>query len=320
MEGEFKHTPVMLEEVLQHLSPGKGEVVVDCTLGGAGHSIEMAKRIGHDGTLIGIDQDKMAREFATQRLNTLPEQTRPQIVIANANFSELDDVLIGVPVPGIDCVLFDLGVSSVQLDVRERGFTYHENAPLDMRMNPDSGARSAEDVINEEDEKTLSHILRVYGEEKFAEKIAKNICLARENERIKTSDQLVEIVKASIPAAARRTGGHPAKRTFQAFRIYVNDELGVLEVALEAAIRWLNPRGRICVISYHSLEDRIVKEQFRKMEDRCTCPPEIPICQCGKKPILKAKPRGAILPSDAEVATNPRARSAKMRVAIKLEN
>lgn len=317
-EVEFKHTPVMLDEVLENLNPGEGDIVVDCTLGGAGHSIEMAKRIGSTGLLIGIDQDKMAREFANRKLNTLPEQTRPQLFIADANFSELDDVLVSVPVPGIDCVLFDLGVSSVQLDVRERGFTYHENAPLDMRMNPDAGGKTAADVINSEDEKTLAKILRVYGEEKFADRIARNICVAREDGRIETSDELVEIVKNSIPAAARRSGGHPAKRTFQAFRIFVNDELGVLETALDAAIRWLNPGGRICVISYHSLEDRIVKEKFREMEDRCTCPPDIPVCQCGKKPILKAKPRGAILPSEAEVQANPRSRSAKMRCATKL--
>lgn len=317
-EVEFKHTPVMLDEVLENLNPGEGDIVVDCTLGGAGHSIEMAKRIGSTGLLIGIDQDKMAREFANRKLNTLPEQTRPQLFIADANFSELDDVLVSVPVPGIDCVLFDLGVSSVQLDVRERGFTYHENAPLDMRMNPDAGGKTAADVINSEDEKTLAKILRVYGEEKFADRIARNICVAREDGRIETSDELVEIVKNSIPAAARRSGGHPAKRTFQAFRIFVNDELGVLETALDASIRWLNPGGRICVISYHSLEDRIVKEKFREMEDRCTCPPDIPVCQCGKKPILKAKPRGAILPSEAEVQANPRSRSAKMRCATKL--
>lgn len=308
----------MLDEVLSNLEPKAGEIVVDCTLGGAGHSIEMAKMIGAGGQLIGIDQDNMARAFANRTLNTLPEQTRPQIFIAAANFSELDDVLLSVPVAGIDCILFDLGVSSAQLDIRERGFTYHENAPLDMRMNPDSNAKTAAEVINTLPEAEIAKILRVYGEEKFADRIAKNICARREVEPIETSDALVEIVKDSIPAAARRSGGHPAKRTFQAFRIFVNDELGSLEAGLDAAIRWLNPGGRICVISYHSLEDRIVKEKFREMENRCTCPPDIPVCQCGKKPILKAKPRGAILPSEEEIASNPRSRSAKMRCALKL--
>lgn len=308
----------MLDEVLSNLEPKAGEIVVDCTLGGAGHSIEMAKMIGAGGQLIGIDQDNMARAFANRTLNTLPEQTRPQIFIAAANFSELDDVLLSVPVAGIDCILFDLGVSSAQLDIRERGFTYHENAPLDMRMNPDSNAKTAAEVINTLPESEIAKILRVYGEEKFADRIAKNICARREVEPIETSDALVEIVKDSIPAAARRSGGHPAKRTFQAFRIFVNDELGSLEAGLDAAIRWLNPGGRICVISYHSLEDRIVKEKFREMENRCTCPPDIPVCQCGKKPILKAKPRGAILPSEEEIASNPRSRSAKMRCALKL--
>lgn len=308
----------MLDEVLSNLEPKAGEIVVDCTLGGAGHSIEMAKMIGAGGQLIGIDQDNMARAFANRTLNTLPEQTRPQIFIAAANFSELDDVLLSVPVAGIDCILFDLGVSSAQLDIRERGFTYHENAPLDMRMNPDSNAKTAAEVINTLPEAEIAKLLRVYGEEKFADRIAKNICARREVEPIETSDALVEIVKDSIPAAARRSGGHPAKRTFQAFRIFVNDELGSLEAGLDAAIRWLNPGGRICVISYHSLEDRIVKEKFREMENRCTCPPDIPVCQCGKKPILKAKPRGAILPSEEEIASNPRSRSAKMRCALKL--
>lgn len=320
MTESFEHIPVLLNEVLASLSPKEGEIFVDCTLGGAGHSVEIAKRLGRSGTLIGIDQDCVAREYATSRLMSLDEETRPKIFVMPANFSELDAVLTSIPVPGIDCILFDLGVSSVQLDVLERGFSYHEGAPLDMRMNTEDAGIKAEDIVNTWDEKSLERIFRVYGEEKFSHQIAKNICKTREVSKITTSDELVEIIKESIPAAKRRSGGHPAKRTFQALRIAVNDELKCLETALDSAIRWLNPGGRICVISYHSLEDKRVKNAFREYEDRCTCGPEVPVCVCGKKPILKSKPRGTILPSQTEIDRNPRARSAKLRCAHKLNN
>ena len=232
----------------------------------------------------------------------------------------MDRVLTEIPVPGVNSILFDLGVSSVQLDVLERGFSYHEGAPLDMRMDTETNSLTAEVIVNEWEEAEIERILRVFGEEKCSRAIAKNICAARVDERISTSDELVEIVKASIPAKMRRSGGHPAKRTFQALRIAVNDELACLETALESAIRWLNVGGRICVISYHSLEDRRVKDAFRAFENRCTCPPDAPVCVCGKKPILKCKPRGAILPSKAEIERNPRSRSAKMRCAIKIND
>ena len=355
MSDTFKHTPVMLAEVLQNLGPQEGDIFVDCTLGGAGHSVEVAKHLGADGLLIGIDQDPAAREYARTRLETLignrdqglgissgsqsavpinpyslvpnpssvssanPYSLIPSPLIVDANFSELDRVLTGIPVPGIDCILFDLGVSSVQFDRLERGFSYHDGAPLDMRMDTKNNTLTAKEIVNTWEEAELERILRVFGEEKCSKAIAKNICRAREKEEIARSDELVEIVKASIPAKMRRSGGHPAKRTFQALRIAVNDELDCLETALDAAVRWLNVGGRICVISYHSLEDRRVKNTFREFENRCTCGADAPVCVCGKKPILKCKPRGAILPTKEEVNENPRAHSAKMRCAIKIE-
>ena len=306
----------MLTEVLEHLAPKDGDVFVDCTLGGAGHSVEVAKHLGEDGILIGIDQDPVARKFASERL----DQVGVRHCIMAANFAQLDKVLLNIPVPGVDCILFDLGVSSVQLDVLERGFSYHEGAPLDMRMNTEANSLTAEFIVNEWEEAEIERILRVFGEEKCSRTIAKNICNARVQKRISTSDELVEIVKVSIPAKMRRSGGHPAKRTFQALRIAVNDELACLETALNSAIRWLNVGGRICVISYHSLEDRRVKETFRAFENRCTCAPDAPVCVCGKKPILKCVPRGAILPTAGEIEKNPRARSAKLRCAIKTNN
>ena len=322
MIEKFEHTPVMLHEVLKNLHPEPGDVFVDCTLGGAGHSVQVAKMLGSDGVLIGIDQDPLARKFAREKLESLEKTCSgiPNIVIANANFSELDEVLLNIPVAGVDCILFDLGVSSVQLDVLERGFSYHDGAPLDMRMNTEGNDLTAEIIVNDSSETELEHILRVFGEEKCSKQIARNICKTRETARIETSDQLVEIVKSSIPNKLRRKGGHPAKRTFQALRIAVNDELTCLEEALTGAIRWLNVGGRICVISYHSLEDRRVKDAFRSFENRCTCPADVPVCVCQRKPILKTKPRGVILPSVEEVKNNPRARSAKMRCAVKVKD
>ena len=332
-EQTFKHTPVMLSEVLQCLEPAKGDIFLDCTLGGAGHSAEVAKLIGKRGTLIGIDQDRVARKAAFARLTKIDCEICPNVFVEDSNFSEIDSVLLRlfeekmvqkmVPgikkLPGLDAVLFDLGVSSVQLDEQSRGFTYHPGAPLDMRMDQDSGKKTAEDLINTLDENELERILRVYGEEKFSRQIAKNIFLRRQVSRITKSDELVEIIKDSIPASKRRSGGHPAKRSFQALRIAVNDELSALEKGLDAAIRWLLPGGKICVISYHSLEDRLVKDKFRRLENRCTCPIDSPVCTCAKEPILKCKPRGALTPNEEEVERNPRARSAKLRCAVKLK-
>ena len=221
-------------------------------------------------------------------------------------------------VPGVDGFLFDLGVSSPQLDIPGRGFSYNEDAPLDMRMDPGNNTLNAAEVINTYNEHDLARILRVYGEEKFASQIAREIVRRREHEPIETTGQFVEIIKAGIPAAARRHGGHPAKKSFQAIRIEVNHELDVLERGLDAATRWLNPGGRICVISYHSLEDRIVKNHFKEMSQGCTCPPEIPVCVCGNVPILKVITRKPLVAQPDEVARNPRARSAKIRVAQRL--
>ncbi len=312
----YRHEPVMLEEVLSSLALKPGSTVCDCTLGGAGHSVRMAAEVGEEGLLIGIDQDDMALAAASQRLDR--EAPCVPHKLLKGNFGNLDELLCSAEVPGVDGFLFDLGVSSPQLDIPGRGFSYHEDAPLDMRMNPEDHTLTAAEVINTYTEADLTRVLRVYGEEKYASRIAREIVRRREKAPIATTGELVECVKAGIPAAARRHGGHPAKRSFQAIRIEVNHELDALESGLEAAIRWLNPGGRICVISYHSLEDRIVKRAFQEMSQGCTCPPELPVCVCGKVPVLKVITRKPLTASAAEVERNPRARSAKTRVAEKL--
>ena len=307
----------MLAEVLAELDPQVGEVVCDCTLGGAGHSVELARRVAPDGLSIGIDQDDMALQAATERLaREVPEAS---IRLLKGNFGDLDELLVEAEVPGVDCFLFDLGVSSPQLDIPERGFSYHEDAPLDMRMNSGNHTLTAAEVINTYNEADLARILRVYGDERFASRIAKRIVARRAQETIETTLQLVDVIKEAIPAAARRTGGHPARRTFQALRIEVNHELDVLDQGLRAAVRWANPGGRICVISYHSLEDRIVKHVFSELSQGCTCPPDLPVCVCGHVPIVSVRTRKPLVASDEEVAANPRSRSALMRVAVKLD-
>ncbi len=314
---EYRHEPVMLQEVLETLRLKSGSVVCDCTLGGAGHSVRMAEVIGEDGLLLGIDQDDMALAAATERLEREVPATPRKLL--KGNFGDLDELLCSAEVPGVDAFLLDLGVSSVQLDFPERGFTYNdENAPLDARMDARNNTLTAAEVINTYNEADLARILRVYGEEKFASQIAREIVRRREVEPLRTAGDFVEAIKAGIPAAARRHGGHPAKRSFQAIRIEVNHELEVLERALEAATRWLNPKGRICVISYHSLEDRIVKNHFKEMAQGCTCPPEIPVCVCGHVPILKVITKKPLVAKADEVERNPRARSAKIRVAERL--
>lgn len=307
----------MLEEVLETLSPRDGDVVCDCTLGGAGHSLELGRRCSPSGLLIGIDQDDLALETAGARIRAaLPDTASIQL---KGNFSELDRLLQQAEVPGVDCFLFDLGVSSPQLDIPERGFSYHEDAPLDMRMDPRNNTLTAAEIINHYDEADLARVLRVYGEEKWAARIAKNVVRARSKAPVETTLQLVDIIKQSIPAADRRQGGrHPARRTFQALRIEVNHEMDALRQGLDAAVRWLNPGGRICVISYHSLEDRIVKDLFRDLATACTCPPNIPVCVCGNVPVLELQERKPRIPSPEEVERNPRSRSAKIRSARKL--
>ena len=317
MTSEYRHTPVLLAECLEQLNLQTQHTFVDSTLGGAGHSLEVAKRLGPEGTLIGIDQDEVALAAARSRLEALPEQTRPALELLHGNFGELDSLLTSAEVPGIDAILFDLGVSSVQIDTPSRGFSFKEEAPLDMRMDPSTQTQTAAEIVNTYNAADLARIIRAYSDERWAKRIAEFIVREREKEPIETSGRLVEIIKAAIPASARRAGGHPAKRTFQALRIEVNSELDVLRRGLDAAIRWLNPGGRIAVISYHSLEDRIVKDTFAHMANRCTCPPDLPVCVCGKEPILGIVTRKPILPTPEEVERNPRARSAKLRVAQK---
>lgn len=318
MTNEYRHTPVLLAECLEYLNPKTQHTFVDSTLGGAGHSLEVAKKLGCEGTLIGIDQDSVALKAAGLKLGSLPQECRPQIKLIQNNFGNLDEVLLEAAVPGIDGILFDLGVSSVQIDTPERGFSFKEDGPLDMRMSPGKQTLTAEEIVNTYNAADLARIIRTYSDEKWASRIAAFIVQAREKQPLTTSAQLVEVIKAAIPASARRAGGHPAKRTFQALRIEVNGELDVLKRGLEAAIRWLNPGGRVAVISYHSLEDRIVKDMFRAFADRCTCPPDLPVCVCGKKPILEVITKKPVLPSAEEIERNPRARSAKLRVAQKL--
>ena len=316
MTPVYRHEPVMLQEVLDSLQLKSGSVVCDCTLGGAGHSVKMAAAIGSEGLLLGIDQDDMALAAAGERLDREAPDTPHKLL--KGNFGDMDELLCSAEIPGVDGFLFDLGVSSPQLDIPGRGFSYNEDAPLDMRMDPSNNTLNAAEVINTYTEHDLARILRVYGEEKFASQIAREIVRRREKEPLRTTGDFVEVIKAGIPAAARRHGGHPAKRSFQAIRIEVNHELDVLERGLEAATRWLNPGGRICVISYHSLEDRIVKNHFKEMAQGCTCPPDIPVCVCGHVPILKVITRKPLVASADEVERNPRARSAKIRVAERL--
>ena len=316
--SEYRHIPVLLAECLEHLNLQPQHTFVDATLGGAGHSLEVARQLGPQGTLIGIDQDDAAHAAAAKRLNELPDEQRPNIELVHGNFGDMDELLLQCEVPGVDAFLFDLGVSSPQLDVKARGFSFKENGPLDMRMDPGNQTLTAAEVINTYNATDLTRIIRIYSDEKWASRIADFIVKRREQAPIETSEELVDVIKAAIPASARRAGGHPAKRTFQAIRIEVNSELTVLKDGLEAAVRWLNPGGRLVVISYHSLEDRIVKETMAAGANRCTCPPDLPVCVCGKKPILEVITRKPIVPSAEEVERNPRARSAKLRVAQKL--
>ena len=315
--SEYRHTPVLLAECIEALELKTQHAFVDATLGGAGHSFEAAKRLGHDGVLVGIDQDEVALVAARARLETIPENKRPLLELLRGNFGDMDELLLRTNLPGIDAFLFDLGVSSVQIDTPSRGFSFKEKAPLDMRMDPGKQTLTAQEIINTYNAADLTRIIRTYSDEKWASRIAEFIVRARAQAPIETSDELVDIIKAAIPASARRAGGHPAKRTFQALRIEVNGELDVLKRGLDAAIRWLNPGGKIAVISYHSLEDRIVKDTFASYASRCTCPPDLPVCVCGRKPILSIETRKPRVPTTQEIERNPRARSAKLRVARK---
>jgi 16S rRNA (cytosine1402-N4)-methyltransferase len=309
---EYRHTPVLLAEVTQHLSLHPGSIVVDCTLGGAGHAKRIQDVIAPTGLLVGIDQDDAALVAAAATL-----RLGQQAVLIKGDFGELDRLLTEAGLAYVDAFLFDLGVSSPQLDFADRGFSYHGDAPLDMRMDP-SGTFTAADVVNTYDEAGLTRLLREYGEERWASRIAAFIVAARARRPLLTTRELVEVVKDAIPASARRTGPHPARRTFQALRIEVNHELDKLDGAVRAAVRWLATGGRIAVISYHSLEDRVVKRAFIELSRGCVCPPDLPVCRCGSVPVLRVVTKKALTPSAEEIAKNPRARSAKLRVAEKM--
>jgi 16S rRNA (cytosine1402-N4)-methyltransferase len=314
---EYRHTPVLLAEVTQQLSLHPGSIVVDCTLGGAGHAKRLQEIIAPTGILVGIDQDDSALDAAAVTLR-LGQQTPAKTILLKGNFSDLDDLLVEAKIPYADGVLMDLGVSSPQIDVVERGFSFKEDAPLDMRMDPGKQTLTAAEVLEHYSEADLTRIFRDYGEERWASRIAAFVVEARSRRPLRTTGEFVETIKAAIPASARRSGGHPAKRAFQALRIEVNDELGALDSGLRAAVRWLSPGGRIAVISYHSLEDRIVKRVLGENAETCVCPPGLPVCTCGKVPVLRVLTRKAITPTAEEIELNPRARSAKLRVAEKL--
>lgn len=307
---EFKHVSVLLEECLEALNIKKDGVYVDCTLGGAGHTKEILKRLD-TGKVIGIDQDQDALNNAR---NILVEYKNIELV--HSNFEEIERIIKEYAPEGVDGILMDLGVSSYQLDEGERGFSYMKDAPLDMRMNQDDSF-SAFEVVNEYDEEKIYRIIKDYGEEKFAKRIAGFIVKARQEQPIRTTLELVEIIKNAIPAKARREGPHPAKRTFQAIRIEVNRELSILKDTIENAVDGLKPGGRLAIITFHSLEDRIVKNTYRDLMDPCTCPKNMP-CVCGKTATVKILTRKPILPSDEEIEENPRSRSAKLRVLEKL--
>ncbi|WP_423773815.1 16S rRNA (cytosine(1402)-N(4))-methyltransferase RsmH [Aneurinibacillus aneurinilyticus] len=310
----FHHITVLHQEAVDGLDIKPGGIYVDCTLGGAGHSSSIASRISGGGRLIAIDQDDIALANAEERLAPYMEH----VTLVKSNFRRLKEVLEELRIPRIDGVLFDLGVSSPQLDEAERGFSYNADAPLDMRMDR-TQPLSAYEVVNEWPEEEIASILFEYGEEKFARRIAKEIVGERKKNPVTTTGELVELIKRGIPAAARRTGPHPAKRTFQAIRIAVNDELNAFKEALEAGIELLAPGGRTSVITFHSLEDRICKQTYQEYSKGCICPPDFPQCACGNKPILKIITRKPIVPEEAELSENRRARSAKLRIAEKVE-
>jgi 16S rRNA (cytosine1402-N4)-methyltransferase len=314
---EYRHTPVLLAEVTQQLTLHDGSIFVDCTLGGAGHTKRITQLVAPTGIVVGIDQDDAALTAAADTLR-LGQQELPTIVLQKGNFGDLDAALLEARIPYVDAFLFDLGVSSPQLDHVGRGFTYQQDAPLDMRMDPTSSQPTAADIVNSYSSAELARILREYGEERWASRIAEFIVAARGRHPLSTTGEIVEIVKAAIPAAARKSGGHPARRTFQALRIEVNHELEMLERGLRTAVRWLAPGGRIAVISYHSLEDKIVRDVFAEFAQGCVCPPDMPVCRCGQEPVLRRITKRPVVPTDEEIEVNPRARSARLRVAERI--
>ncbi len=306
---DFNHKSVLLEETVNELHIKPDGIYVDGTLGGGGHSYEICKRLSENGRLIGIDQDAAAIEAASERLR----EFKDRVTIIRSNYCEMQKQLADIGITAVDGIILDLGVSSYQLDTADRGFTYREDVALDMRMDQRQ-ARTARDIVNEYSEMELFRIIRDYGEDKFAKNIAKHIVRVREVKPIETTGELVDVIKAAIPMKVRAVGGHPAKKTFQAIRIELNNELGVLKDTLDSMISLLNDDGRLAIITFHSLEDRIVKNNFRVNEDPCTCPREFPVCVCGKKSKGKVITRKPILPGEQELEENSRSKSAKLRV------
>ena len=306
---EFKHKSVLLNETIDGLNIKPDGIYVDGTLGGGGHAYEVCRRLGEKGSIIGIDQDAAAIEAASARLKDFGEK----VTIVRSNYCDMKSKLHELGIDKVDGIVLDLGVSSYQLDTAERGFSYREDAPLDMRMDTRQ-KMTARDIVNDYTEAELYRVIRDYGEDKFAKNIAKHIVQARAVKPVETTEELSEIIRASIPMKFQKKSGHPAKRTFQAIRIELNRELDVLRDSLDDMIDLLNPGGRLCIITFHSLEDRIVKSAFRKNENPCTCPPDFPVCVCGKKSkgsIITKKP---ILPSEEELEYNSRSKSAKLRI------
>lgn len=306
---EFKHVSVLADEVIEGLRIRPEGIYVDGTLGGAGHASRIAAALTDGGRLIGIDRDSDAIRTAEQRLAPFGDTVR----IVKANYGELPEVLDRMGISAVDGILLDLGVSSFQLDTAERGFSYMADVPLDMRMDREEN-RTARDIVNEYSREELIRILRDYGEERFAVSIAGEICRVREKAPIETTGELVEIIRRAVPVKMQRNGGHPAKRTFQAIRIELNRELTVLDECLDLMIERLTPGGRFCVITFHSLEDRIVKNHFRTAEDPCICPKSFPVCVCGRKSKGRVVTRKPILPSPEEQEKNSRSKSAKLRI------
>ena len=310
---EFNHTSVLLNETIEGLKIKPDGIYVDGTLGGGGHSFEIAKRLNDNGRLIGIDQDEAAIMAAGERLRDFGDK----VIIVRSNYRNALSVLHDLGIEKIDGMMLDLGVSSYQLDTQERGFSYRYDAPLDMRMDLRQ-TLTAKDIVNGYSETELFHIIRDYGEDRFAKNIAKHIVMARAKKPIETTGELNEIIRAAIPAKMRAEGGHPSKRTYQAIRIECNKELEVLKESLEELIGILNPGGRLCIITFHSLEDRIVKTAFKKAENPCTCPPSFPVCVCGKKSQGKVITGKPVLPCEEEMESNPRSKSAKLRIFEKI--
>ena len=306
---EFKHKSVLLNETIDGLNIKPDGIYVDGTLGGGGHAYEVCRRLGEKGSIIGIDQDAAAIEAASARLKDFGEK----VTIVRSNYCDMKSKLHELGIDKVDGIVLDLGVSSYQLDTAERGFSYREDAPLDMRMDTRQ-KMTARDIVNDYTEADLYRVIRDYGEDKFAKNIAKHIVQARAVKPVETTAELSEIIRASIPMKFQKKSGHPAKRTFQAIRIELNRELDVLRDSLDDMIDLLNPGGRLCIITFHSLEDRIVKSAFRKNENPCTCPPDFPVCVCGKKSKGRIITKKPILPSEEELEYNSRSKSAKLRI------